>query len=167
MKQIYAVLVSVAVVLTCEAQQPGRAIRQSGPQVSQSSGEPQTKNYQLELTMVRSGKTARYRMVFNGGQISTDLVDKLAEPVEGVAPRTMSFSASLNPFDEGGGGEMQLFIGRAVPYLTKSKDGAGQERNLVQERTMGLTTKMALRPGKAVVLFDDEEEKITLKLTEM
>jgi len=167
MKQIYVVLMSVAMMLTCEAQQPGRQIRQQLTSVTSPPGEPQTKNYQLELTMARGGKTARYRMVFNGGQISTDLMDKLAEQSESVAPRTMSFSASLNPFDEGGGGEVQLFIGRTVSYVTKSKDGAGQEKNFVQEKTTGLTTKVALRPGKLVVLFDDEDEKITLKLTEI
>ncbi len=164
---IFVVLMGAAVVLSGDAQQPQRSIRQAMPQFSQSGGEPQTKNYQLELTMARGGKTARYRMIFSGGQISTDLVDKLAAPSESVAPRTMSFSASLNQFDEGGGGELQLFIGRTIPFTTKSKDGPGQERNVTHEKSMGLTTKVALRPGKAVVVFDDEEEKITLKLTEM
>ena len=170
MKRLLLVgLMSAAVVLNGNAQQPTQQMRQPmpQPQFSHSGGEPQTKNYQLELTMARGGKTARYRMVFNGGQISTDLVDKLAEQSESVAPRTMSFPASLNPFDEGGGGEVQLFIGRTIPFMTKSKDGTGQERDVVHEKTMGLTTKVALRPGKAVVVFDDEEEKITLKLTEV
>ena len=168
MKQLMVGLIlGLAVTLTSEAQQPERGIRQRASQMVATSGQaPQTKNYQLELTMARGGKTARYRMVFSGGQISTDLVDKLAEGT-GMGARTMSFSASLNPFDEGGGGEVQLFIGRALPYVIKSKDGKGQEREVVQEKTLGLTTKVALRPGKPVVVFDDEDEKITLKLMEI
>jgi len=40
-------------------------------------------------------------------------------------------------------------------------------RNFAQQSAIGLSTKVALRPGKAVVLFDDEDQKITLKLTEL
>lgn len=163
---ISAVLFGI-LALTAQAQQPNLGTRLHS--VVNSSGksiEPQTKNYQLELTISRAGKTARYRMAFNGGSVQTDLIDKLAEESENAEPRTMSFSANLNPFDDGGG-EATVFIGRAITYSTKAKEPSGQERNIVQERSVGLTTKVALHPGKPVVLFDDEDQKITLKLTNL
>jgi hypothetical protein len=161
---IIAALLGV-LALTTHAQQPPNIGMRLNSIVSKS-GEPQTKNYQLELIITRAGKTARYRMAFNGGSVQTDLIDKLAEQSENAEPRTMSFSVNLNPFDDGGG-EATVFIGRSVPFSTKGKDPSGQERNVVQQRSIGLTTKVALHPGKPVLLFDDEDQKITLKLTEL
>lgn len=118
--------------------------------------------------MSRAGKTATYRMAFNGGQISTDLLDKLSEQGTNSEPKTINFSVSLTPFENGGGGEAAVFVGRNITYRTKPPGQIpNQEREVVQQKSMGLTTKIALRPGKAVVLFDDDDEKITLKLKEL
>lgn len=117
--------------------------------------------------MSRAGKTAKYRMAFNGGQISTDLLDKLAEHGTNAEPKTITFSVSFTPFDDGGG-EASVFVGRNVTFKTRSPGrGDNPDREVVQQKNMGLTTKVALRPGKPVVIFDDEDEKITLKLTEL
>jgi hypothetical protein len=155
------------IALTTPAQQPGVSTRlNSVVTTSSKSSEPQTKNYQLELTIARGGKTARYRIAFNSGSVQTDLIDKMAEQTENAEPKTMSFSTNLIPFDDGGG-EATVFIGRSVPFATKVKDASGNDKSLIQQRSVGLTTKVALRPGKPVVLFDDEDQKITLKLTEL
>ena len=167
MKRILsAALLATLLVLDCSAQQARQRLNQV-VQSSSANAEPQEKNFQLELTMSRAGKTATYRMAFNGGQLSTDLSDKLSEQGTNPEPRTISFSLSLNPFDDGGG-EASVFVGRNITYRTKAvaQDGKS-DREIVQQKSMGLTTKVALRPGKAVVLFDDQDEKITLKLTEL
>lgn len=136
-------------------------------QIPNSSAEPQEKNLQLELTMSRGGKTARYRMAFNGGQITTDLFDRLSEQATNAEPRTISFTASYVPFEDEGG-EITVFVGRNITYRTKVPgQGGNADRELVQQRSLGLNTKVALRPGKPVVIFDDEDEKITLELTEL
>jgi hypothetical protein len=134
---------------------------------SSTAAEPQTKNLQLELFMSRADKSARYRMAFNGGQISTDLLDKLAEQGTNSEPKAINFTASYTPFEDGGG-EVTVFVGRNIAFRTKtSGQGGGPDREVVQQRSMGLNTKVALRPGKPVVIFDDENEKITLTLTEI
>lgn len=153
-------------VFDCPAQQT----RQRLNKIVENSGtaiELQTKNLQLELTMSRSGKAATYRMAFNGGQMSTDLLDKLAEQGMNAEPKTINFSVSFIPFEDGGG-EASVMIGRNRTYTTKvqGQDG-GPDRDVVHQRNMGLKTKVALHPGKPVILFDDGSEKITLKLTEL
>ena len=167
MRNLITAILLGMLALTAQAQQPSVNTRlQSVVKSTGKSIDPQIKNYQLELTIGRAGKTARYRMAFNGGSVQTDLIDKLAEQSESAAPRTMSFSLNLSPFEDGGG-EATIFIGRALPYSTKVKEPSGQDRHIVQERSIGLTTKVALHPGKLVVLFDDEDQKISLKLTEL
>ena len=73
---ITAVLFGI-LAFTAQAQQPKIGTRLHS--VVNSSGktvEPQTINYQLELTISRAGKTARYRMAFNGGSVQTDLIEE-------------------------------------------------------------------------------------------
>ena len=127
----------------------------------------QTNNYQLELTMHRAGKSARYQIAFNGGKVSTDLLDRLSDQNTNSEPKTISFSVTFTPFGDGGG-EASVFVGRNITFKTKTQGQEGKpDREVVQQRNMGLNTKVALRPGKPVVIFDDEDEKITLKLTEL
>ena len=45
------------------------------------SGPLSTKNYQLELTIQRGEKVARYKLTLNGGSVSTELMDRFAERV--------------------------------------------------------------------------------------
>jgi len=116
--------------------------------------------------MQKGGKIARYLLTFNGGQISTELVDKLAEPKDAIEPRIINFTASFAPFEESKGGEISLHIGRSIPFKTKIMV-QGAEREGIQYKPVSLSTKVALMPGKAVLLFDDEEEKISLKLTNL
>src|SRR5688572_20220739 len=145
----------------CAAQQTRQRLNQI-VQAPSTVSEPQTKNLQLELTMSRAGKTANYRMAFNGGQISTDLLDKLAEQATNAEPKTINFSVSFTPFEDGGG-EASVVVGRNITFKTKAPGrGGDQDREVVQQKNMGLTTRVALRPGKPVVIFDDEDEKITL-----
>jgi hypothetical protein len=132
----------------------------------------QKTNYQLELLIQRGGKTGRYLMTFNGGQVNTDLTDKVTEAKDGIEPPMIKFTASLIPFEDGKGGEVSVFIGRSIPYKTRAPvqsgaAGSGTEREVIQLKSVGLTTKVALSSGKAVVLFDDEDEKISLKLTSL
>ena len=162
---------ATVLVFNCAAQQqPQPQFQQRLNQIvrsPESTAEPRTQNLQLELAMSRGGKTAHYRMAFNGGQVSTDLLDKLSEPGTNAEPKTISFSLSFAPFEDGGG-EASVFVGRNITYKVKTPTrGDNPDREVVQQKTMGLTTKVALRPGKPVVIFDDEHEKITLKLTEL
>jgi hypothetical protein len=129
-----------------------------------------TKNYQLELTMQRGEKSARYKITLNSGSVSTELIDRLAERVEGSAPLTVNFNASLTPFDEGGGGEVAVSLGRSVAFKSKAQipgGPPGTEREVISFKPIPLTTKVVLSPGKAVVIFEDEADKISLKLTEL
>jgi hypothetical protein len=153
-------------IFDCAAQQRQQRLNQI-VQATGASAEPQTKNYQLELTMSRAGKTATYRMTFNGGQISTDLLDKLAEQGTNAEPRTINLSVSFIPFEDEGG-EASVFVSRNITFRTKAQGQEGKpDREIVQQKSIGLTTKVAMRPGRPVVIFDDEDEKITLKLTEL
>src|SRR4051812_2839027 len=136
--------------LTCSAQQP--PVRLSSPPAR--TEKPQTKNFQIELQMKRGDKTARYVVAFNGGQVTTDLIDKLSETNSVGVPRKISFSLSFNEFEDGDGGEVSIHLGRSLPYKTKVQAGAPgnstpTERELIQEVSMGLTTKVALHSGKA------------------
>ena len=105
-------------------------------------------------------------MTFNGGQIQTDLLDKLADPSTNAEPKFISFSATFTPFEDNGG-ELAVFIGRTMNYRAGSRTENGVQRDIVQSKTLGHTTKVALRPGQPVLLFDNQDEKITLKLTEL
>jgi len=94
-------------------------------------------------------------------------MDRLAERLDSAAPPTMSFNATLSPFDEGGG-EVNLSLSRYVLYKTRAPvqgAPAGTEKEVILTKSIPLTTKVALFPGKPVVIFDDEVEKISLRLT--
>lgn len=161
-------ILGLLLVLNSAAQQPQRRLHHIVQSPAPSSSELQEKNLQLELTMSRGDKSARYRMTFNGGQVTTDLMDKLSDQTTNSDPKTISFTASYVPFEDGGGGEVSIFIGRNITYRSKvAGQGNNPDREVVQQRSIGLTTKVALRPDKPVVIFDDEDEKITLKLTEL
>ncbi len=149
------------------AQQPAQPRFQNRLQsVVAQSGAPSTTNYQLELTIQRGEKAARYKMTLNGGSVSTELMDRFAERVEGGAPLTLSFNATLNPFEEGNGAEITIFLGRSIVFKTKSQVPTG-EREVFTTKSIPLTTKVALTMGKPVTFFEDEDEKISLKLTEL
>jgi len=128
---------------------------------------PSTNNYRLELEMKRGDKTARYAMTFSGGQVSTELIDKLSDRTESPEPRTINFSASFMPFEETGG-SLSFSLSRAIPFKTRMPiqgAPAGTEKEVIQFRSISLQTRVALLPGKAVTILDDEDERITLKLT--
>ena len=142
--------------------QPGRFSTRLN-QIVDRSDEAQTNNLQLELSITREGKTARYRVTLNGGQVSTEFVDKIAKGKGDVL--MINLQAGLNPFE--GGAEANIFLGR--PYIWKSKvqDKAGDEKEVTNQKSMGLTTKAALLFGKPVVIYDDEDEKISVKLVQL
>ena len=47
------------------------------------------------------------------------------------------------------------------------QDKAGDEKEIINLKSMGLTTKVSLFFGKPLVIYDDEDEKISLKLTQL
>jgi hypothetical protein len=168
MKQlVQTLLVLLAIPLPCMAQQPGLRV---GVPLQQRSDKASTNNYRLELEMKRGDRVARYQIAFNGGSISTELVDKLSDGNSGE-PRIISFSAQFTELD-GGGGEVSVHIGRSLPFKVQSRvipagSSTSVERDVTQHKSIGLSTKVALFPAKPVTIFDDEEERITLKLTSL
>lgn len=147
---------------------PGARFPQPGvyPASGGNAGKPATNNYQLELIMQKGQKTASYKITLNGGSVNTELIDRITEKEEG-APQTISFYTSLTPFEEGGA-EVQLNLGRYVVYksMTQTKGAPpGAEKEVTMSKNIPLMTKVALFPGKPVVVFEDEGEKISLKLT--
>ncbi len=164
-------LLASILTLTCSAQQPGPP-PQAGVRMMpgmQQRIEPSTNNYRLELEMKRGDKTARYLLTFNSGAFSTELIDKLADPKESIEPRTIQFHSSFTPF-ENAGGEVSITLGRSVPFKVMNpvpNAPAGTQRETTQFKSITLLTKVALFPGKAVTIFDDEDEKISLKLTSL
>jgi hypothetical protein len=150
------------------AQQPAQPRFQTRLQsVVPQNGALSTKNYQLELTIQRGEKMARYKVTLNGGSVSTELMDRFAERIEGAAPLTFNFNATLTPFEEGNGAEVTLFLGRSIVFKSKSQSAPGTEKEVLSSKSIPLTTKVALLKGKPVTIFEDEEEKISLKLTEL
>jgi hypothetical protein len=130
--------------------------------VDRSENAP-TNNFQLELSIAREGKTAKYRVTLNGGQVSTEFVDKIAKTKGDML--MISLQASLNPFE--GGAEASIFLGRPLAWKSKVQDKAGEEKEITNIKSIGLTTKVALWFGKPVVIYDDEDEKITIKLAQL
>ena len=149
------------------AQQPAQPhFQQRLQSIVRSEGPPSTKNYRLELSIQRGEKTARYKLTLNSGGVTTELIDRFAEKVEGMAPVTMSLSVSLSPFEEGGA-EAQVNLSRSVMFKTKVQvpGQPGAEKEGVAFKNIPLMTKVALSPGMPVVIFKDDDEKIALKLT--
>jgi hypothetical protein len=149
--------------------QPGTRIRQPSfyPPNEGSAGKPATNNYQLELIIQKDQKTASYKVTLNGGSVNTELIDRSVEKPEGAAPQTITLNATLIPFEDGGG-EVQLNLGRYVAYRTKAQvqgAPAGTEKEVTASKSIPLMTKVALFPNKPVTVFEDEGEKISLKLT--
>jgi len=132
--------------------------------VAQPAAKPSTKNYQIELTIQRGDKTARYKLTLNSGSVNTELIDRFNETEDGGAPRTISFSLNLSPFDDGGG-EAVVTINRLIPFKTKAEI-KGVEKEVTLIKSIPLMTKVALTPGEPVMLFEDEQEKISLTLSE-
>ena len=133
--------------------------------------------HQLELAIQRGNKTARYKLTLNSGGVTTELMDRFAERQEGLPPQTMSLNAVLSPFDEGGG-EVTLTLHRYITYKTKAQPQGlsgvlpgslpgTAEKEVTASKSIPLMTKVALFPGKAVVIFEDEDEKISLNLKEL
>jgi hypothetical protein len=154
------------------AQQPAQPRFQTRLQsVVDQTGVPATKNYQLELTVQRGDKIGRYKLTLNGGSVNTELMDRFSERVEGFPPLTFSFNTTLTPFEEGNGAEANVFLTRSIAYKGKERPPqvppGGVEREVTLFKSIPLTTKVALFPGKAVTIFKDEEEKISLKLSEL
>lgn len=163
-------LVAGMMAVQCLAQQPGQSsgFRQRFNQIVQSvGGEAQTNNFQLEVTLERGEEKASYRIAFNGGQVSTEFIDQVAKRGEDLDPLIISFTASMTRFEESGG-EAVISIVRNVPVRTKAKTSPEEEaKSVTTYRSIGLNTKVALFPGKAVTIFDDGQEKISLTLTEL
>ena len=134
MKTLIAMAVLVLFTTSISAQQDQKQFQQRLNTIVQPGPQPpreiQTKNLQLELTIARAGKTARYLMTFNGGQIQTDLLDKLADPSTNAEPKFISFSATFTPFEDNGG-ELALFIGRTMNYRAGSRTENGVQRDIV------------------------------------
>ena len=141
------------------AAQPRFGVRLN--QVVAHADDLQTNNLQIELSMDRDGKTARYRVTLSGGQVSTEFLDKLAKSAGDAL--SINFQATLNPFE--GGAEASIFLGRPHAWKSKIQDKAGDEKEITNIKSIGLTTKVALPFGKPVVIYDDENEKISVKLT--
>jgi hypothetical protein len=160
-------VVASTFILTVAAQDQRMRLSPPGT-LQQPSNKPSTNNYQFELQIEHSEKAARYRIAFSGGQISTDLIDRSAPRPEGAEPRMISLQASFTPFEEGNGAEATLFISRPLTWksLIQAQPSPGQpaSREVVNSKSVGLTTKAALFFDRPVVLFDDGEEKITVKL---
>src|SRR3954467_8216420 len=67
--------------------------------VAQPAAKPSTNNYQLELAIQRSNKTARYKLTLNSGAVTTELMDRFAEHQEGLPPQTISLNVVFSPFE--------------------------------------------------------------------
>lgn len=91
------------------------------------SEEAQTNNYQVELTIVRDGKTARYRTTLNGGQVSREFVDKVAKGKGDVL--MISLQVSLMPFE--GGAEASIFLGPQYACRIRWTRRAARRRRLL------------------------------------
>jgi hypothetical protein len=133
----YSLMILLMMVGSC-AQQPGQPrFQQRLQSIVRSEGPPSTKNYQLELSIQRGQKTARYKLALNSGGVTTELIDRLVEKQYGMAPLTISLSATFSPFDEGGG-EVQVNLNRSIMFKTKV---AVQEHR--QERRKGASRSWA------------------------
>src|SRR5687767_11658668 len=169
MKRVLNAVLLSMLILSGGAQtpQPGQPLQRQSVRLNQMvdrATDPETNNFQLELTIARGRRIARYRVTLNGGQVSTEFIDKLANS-PGDA-RIINLQASLTPFD--GGAEASIFLGRPYAWKSKVQDKAsGEEKEITNLKSMGLTTKVALAFGKAVVIYDDEDEKISVKLTQL
>lgn len=154
-----------------------RRVRVISPSSSSqdAAGLEDLRNYRLELTLDRREQPgARYLMTTSSGELALDLIDPASTKIDGhEIPRTISVQLNLRP-REGDEGEVvaSLFIGRSLPYVsgtTQSQARQGADvtsRPIIQERSLGLKTRIVLAPGKAVTLLDDGREVITLKLLE-
>ena len=169
MNWIMRLVLAATITVAATAQNtPQRTMPLPGRVGTQANSEhPSTNNYQLELRIKRGDKEAKYLMVLSGGQISTELVDRTAKKGEEIAPQKISFNLSLMPFENGKGAEATVFVGRSLVWRSGVQQAANQTgRSIIQEIPIGLTTNAALFFEKPVVLFDDGEDKITLKLTQ-
>jgi hypothetical protein len=149
------------------AQQPAQPRFQTRLNTIAAQGAaPSTKNYQLELMIQRGEKVARYKMTLSAGSITTELMDRFTEHMEGAPPPTFALNASLTPFEDGAGGELAVSLNRNVAYKGKTQTPQGSSE-VILTKSIPLITRVALLPGKAVTIFEDDDEKISFKLTEL
>jgi hypothetical protein len=105
-------------------------------------------------------------MTLNAGSITTELMDRFTDPMEGAPPPTFALNASLTPFEEGVGGELAVSLNRNVAYKGEKQTRQGSSE-VILTKSSPLIIRVVLLPGKPVTIFEDDDEKISFKLTEL
>ena len=122
-------------------------------------GTPQ--NYKLQFEIERGAKVARYTLALNGGSLNTEVLDRLDDNAQPGEQRFIQFNATLTPLSDDDA-DVLLTISR----VRSNKVRTG-EREVVQTRSLPLSTKVTLSAGSPLTIFDDQEEKITLLLASL
>ena len=122
---------------------------------------PDPVNYAIYVTWKNADKgTNTLQLVTCEGSFELDTVSGFAKIDDRDIPTTVKLSGSLTALGTDKG-QMRLFIGRTVPYVTGSRGGPGAMSSYSQ-MSVGLQSNFVVTYGKPLIIQTDDSGEVIL-----
>lgn len=121
-------------------------------------------NYLLQVEWKTKGETNAVKVLTTEGQFNLDSI--LANKVKinnNEIPITLRLSGTLTVLSPDTKGQLTLFLGRTVPYVTGVSTGpSGTTTSSYQQMQAGLNSTYIVTFGKPLLIQSDNHEEVTI-----
>jgi hypothetical protein len=119
-------------------------------------------NYTIRVEWKAPKEDAKTLQILTAdGSFELDTIQKTSVKINDAdIPVTLKFSGTLTALDDEKG-QLRLFLGRTVPYITGSSSGPGSHSTYSQ-LSVGLNSTFVVKFGQSQVIQSDENGDITV-----
>jgi hypothetical protein len=165
MKAYPLIIIALLTAVACQAQ-PAPVPPPPGAPPAVVAREPV--NYLIRVEWrVQKGDPQFLEVLTAEGSFSLDTVQKTSVKINNNdIPTTLKFSGTLAALDDEKG-RLQLFLGRAVPYVTGTYGTGLGAQSSYQQLSVGLNSTFTVTFGKSVIIQNDENGSISVLVKRM
>lgn len=121
-------------------------------------------NYLLQVEWKSKTETNSVKMLTAEGQFNLDAIQGTKVKINNnEIPVTLRLSGTLTVLSPDTKGQLTLFLGRTVPYVTSTSSGPGGAANSsYQQMQVGLNSSYVVTFGKPLLIQSDNNEAVTI-----
>jgi hypothetical protein len=120
-------------------------------------------NYLLQVEWKSKTETNAVKVLTTEGQFNLDALQGAKVKINNNdIPVTLRLSGTLTVLSPDTKGQLTLFLGRTVPYVTGASSGPGGMASSYQQMQVGLNSTYIVTFGKPLLIQSDGNEEVTI-----